>query len=114
MSIKKPSRTFEMTDVNGIVIGRGKYYMNGGNVQLVYHKFTPDAGALQFHNIGEALLLKGVHAVKWDVEQEDEALTPDGWYKKIKKDDIGWDAEVSIHGRKDLIVPIQPEPEAAT
>ena len=114
MSIEKPSRTFAMIDVNGIVIGKGKYYMNGGNVQLDYHKFTPDAGALQFHNIGETLLLKGVHAVKWDHEQETEVLFFDGWYKKVDKDSAVWNAEVSFRGRTDIVIPMTTTSKAVT
>ena len=104
---KKPSRTFAMKDVDGEIIGTGKYYMYGGNVQLFWHKYTPDGGALQFHNIGEAILLKGVHSVEWDIEQEDDVLTPNGWYEKIKSEDVGWDDQVSVHGGTDLNIPIK-------
>ena len=114
MSTKKNRRTFVMKDVDDVVIGKGVYYTHGGNVQLVYHKYTPNAGALQFHSIGEILLLKGVHSVQWDHEQETEVLFHDGWYKKVNKDDDGWNAEVSFRGRTDIVIPMTTTSKAVT
>lgn len=76
----KPSLFFTMRDVNNEIVGKGKFYPHGGNIQVYWHKYTPDAGAIQYNSLGEALLMKGVHSVEWDIEQEGRILLEDGWY----------------------------------
>ena len=75
----KSKLTFKLIDVEDEVIGEGNYYEHGGNIQLFWHKFTPGGGALQFHSLAEAMLLKGVQYVSWDKHQDGKFLTKDGW-----------------------------------
>lgn len=62
----KTKRFFLMFDKNNNLIGRGSYYPYGGNIQMLWYKYQPEAGNIQFHSLSEALLSSYVAKVEWE------------------------------------------------